>query len=433
MQKNFCICKKSRMKAVFFQKSVYETAVLWYNKKRAVLPRKGVKKLSDEYYYIVNTAEPEAIGEMPDPQDPFDNPSEFHSYQCDYGNILPEIRVPGFHLPRLPGGRERSRIRRFHNIVGGFLVGHFLVSNAIAIGMVLGIKELVAMVDRAAVGDLPHNYNDLLIDYLDHSTMWIVLSLLVYGICNVLVAVFGCKATKIPIPNLFRTKDLTPGLMFAYICAALCIQAVTGVAASLLTDFCDAGGIVLFDESDAMTPTSVRGIIMSFIYSVIVAPITEELLMRGFVQKNLSRSNQHFGIIMTAFIFGIWHENVPQFILAFAAGCFFGYIAARHDSLVPSIICHMSVNFAAEVLNFCDEHGFEVASQIAGFIYAGLALIGLVIIVKLLIVDRFPRATVAQQERGVRIALSSPLILLVLICHIGATVLYILRVSGIIA
>lgn len=406
---------------------------MWYNRKRAVLPRKGVKKLSDEYFYIVNTAEPEAIGEMPDPQDPFDNPSEFHSYQCDYGNILPEIRVPGFHLPRLPGGRERSRIRRFHNIVGGFLVGHFLVSNAIAIGLVLGIKELVAMVDRSAAGELPHNYNDLLIDYLDHSTMWIVLSLLVYGICNVLVAVFGCKATKIPIPNLFRTKDLTPWLMFAYICAALCIQGVTGVAASLMVDLFDAGGILLFDENDAIVPTSVRGIIMSFIYSVIVAPITEEMLMRGFVQKNLSRTNQHFGIIMTAFIFGIWHENVPQFLLAFAAGCLFGYVAARHDSLVPAIICHMSINFAAEVLNYFEEHELEIALGIGNFIYAALALIGLVVIIKLLIVDRFPRATVAQQERGVRIAMSSPLILLIIICHIGATVLYILRVSGIVA
>ncbi|MCR4645884.1 MAG: CPBP family intramembrane metalloprotease [Oscillospiraceae bacterium] len=389
--------------------------------------------MSDEYFYIVNDTGSDEIGAMPDPQDPFDNPSEFHSYQCDYGAVMPEIRLAGFRLPRLPDGRERSRIRRFHNIVGGFLMGHFVVSNALAIGMVLGIKELVRMVDRAAVGELPYNYNELLADYLDNSTMWLVLSMLVYGTCNVLVAVFGCKATRIPIPNLFRTKDLTPGLMFAYICAALCIQAGMGVAATTVVDLFDANGILLFDEADSLVPTSTRGIIVSFVYSVIVAPITEELLMRGFVLKNLSRSNQHFGIIMTAFIFGIWHENVPQFLLAFVAGCLFGYVAVRHDSLVPAIICHMSVNLAAEVLSFLYEHEFDLASRIGDFIYTALALIGLVVIIKLLIVDRFPRATVAQQERGVRIALSSPLILLIIICHIGSTVLYILRISGIVS
>ena len=46
------------------------------------------------------------------------------------------------------------------------------------------------------------------------------------------------------------------------------------------------------------------------IYSVILAPIFEEILFRGFVLKNLSRFNVRFGIIMSAILFGLFHGNL---------------------------------------------------------------------------------------------------------------------------
>ena len=388
--------------------------------------------MSAEYYYILHDEPAAGSTDLLDPHDPFDNPSEFHSYQCDYGHIVPEIRTSGFRLAQMPGRSERSRIRRYYNIVGGFLAGHFVVTNVLAILMIFGIGLLISMVDQTAVGDLPANYDDLLNDYIDnHSTILLGLSTLVYGLCNVLTAVLGCKATKIPIANLFRTKNLTPLTMIGYICCALLLQSVAGLAATGLTDLFDAAGITLY-ESDISEVTTVRGIVLSFVYSVIVAPITEELLMRGFVLKNLCRSNQRFGIIMTAFIFGIWHENVAQFLLAFVAGCLFGYMAVKHDSLVPSIICHMVVNLFAELFTVFEDNGLDIALMASELVYFGLVLFGLIWLIKLLLTERFPRATVAQQERGLRITITSPVMLLLLICHIGATVMFILQASEII-
>ncbi|MBR3629587.1 MAG: CPBP family intramembrane metalloprotease [Oscillospiraceae bacterium] len=388
--------------------------------------------MSSEYFYIVNDRTPTGTHTLPDPQNPFDNPSEFHSYQCDYGAIVPEIRTEGFRLPHLPGKSERSRIRRYYNIVGGFLAGHFVIANVAAVVLMLGIEALITVVDRAAVGDLPYNYDTLLADYVEQgSTIMTALSALVYGLCNLLVAILGCSATRIPLPNLFRTKDLTPMRMFGYICVALLLQSATGLAATWLTDLFESAGITLY-EADLPSTTTARGTVLMLVYSVIVAPITEELLMRGFVLKNLSRSNQHFGIIMTAFIFGIWHENVAQFLLAFVAGCLFGYMAVKHDSLVPCIICHMVVNLFAELFGIFEDYGLEIGTKISEFVYFGMVIFGIVWLIRLLLTERFPRATVAQQERGIRISLSSPVLLLMLVCHIGAAVLFILQASSII-
>ncbi|MDE5563567.1 MAG: CPBP family intramembrane metalloprotease, partial [Oscillospiraceae bacterium] len=217
----------------------------------------------------------------------------------------------------------------------------------------------------------------------------------------------------------------------SYIALALFIQTATGYIASGLTELMDGVGITLY-EADFSTEPELKSVMLSFVYSVIVAPVTEELLMRGFVMKNLCRSGQRFGIIMSAFLFGIWHENLAQFLLAFAAGCFFGYITVKHYSLIPSIICHMVVNGFAEMFSICETYGWDLASTVIDMVYMLVVLVGLVALIRLYFVERFPRSTPAQTERGLRITLTSPLMLLVIICHLGAAVMYILQASEVI-
>lgn len=364
-----------------------------------------------------------------DPQNPFDNETEFTYYNTDYGDIVPQIRIPGCQIPLMPNKREKSRIRRYQNIVGGFLSGHFLLTNVLAVVLIQVFYGLTTLVDTAAAGgELPMNYDDMLMDYLTNSSSMMALNILAYGLLNVAVALLGCKATKIPIPNLFRTRNFTAGLAFCYITIALMLQTITGYAAMGLSELFEGVGISLY-EADFSTDPSLKSAVIGAIYSVIVAPITEELLMRGFVLKNLSRFGQRFGIVMSAFLFGIWHENIAQFLLAFAAGCFFGYLTVKHDSLVPSILCHMAVNSFAEIFSICETFGWDFAGAMLNVVYMVFVFIGLVLFIRLLCVERFPKAMPAQTERGLRITMTSPLMLLVVICHIGAMVLLIVQES----
>ncbi|MDE6088778.1 MAG: hypothetical protein K2G25_10410, partial [Oscillospiraceae bacterium] len=57
-----------------------------------------------------------------DPKNPFCNPTEFAHYNSDYGEIVPQIRMKGCQIPLFPNDREKRRIHRYENIVGGFLL-----------------------------------------------------------------------------------------------------------------------------------------------------------------------------------------------------------------------------------------------------------------------------------------------------------------------
>ncbi len=51
-------------------------------------------------------------GQLPDKFNPFDNPTEYHDYNGDYSDIVPQIEIPGCKIPVEPCKAEKKRIRR---------------------------------------------------------------------------------------------------------------------------------------------------------------------------------------------------------------------------------------------------------------------------------------------------------------------------------
>lgn len=92
-------------------------------------------------------------------------------------------------------------------------------------------------------------------------------------------------------------------------------------------------------------------IIVYIIYSVILAPITEEILFRGMVLKNLSVVNKKFAIIFSAVLFGLFHENFPQMITATLIGILLAYVAIKSNSILIPIGLHMLNNLSMEIID----------------------------------------------------------------------------------
>ncbi len=144
--------------------------------------------------------------------------------------------------------------------------------------------------------------------------------------------------------------------------------------------------------------------------------------MRGFVLKNLSRVSQRFGIFMSAFLFGIWHQNVAQFLLAFLVGLFLGYITVKHDSIIPALICHMSVNALAESVTVLEDLHLDTAFEVVNIVYLAMGVVGLVLLIRMFIVERMPQTTPHQSERTLRQVWASPLLAAAIVCYIVSAV-----------
>lgn len=102
-------------------------------------------------------------------------------------------------------------------------------------------------------------------------------------------------------------------------------------------------------ESIPKTPVNITAL---FVTVAILAPLTEELLFRGLLQKSLShRLPQYGAIILSALIFAAIHFDLYAFPVLFVMGAVFGYIYYRTGSLRVTILLHMINNAAALLIN----------------------------------------------------------------------------------
>ena len=116
---------------------------------------------------------------MIDPKNPFRNETEFREYNSDYGEIVPQIRIEGCQIPLFPNVRERQNIRKYENIVGGFLLMHFILMNLLAFFLMEGYILLQRMIDTiASGGELPVNYDKLVMDYFENTSSYMVITML---------------------------------------------------------------------------------------------------------------------------------------------------------------------------------------------------------------------------------------------------------------
>ncbi|MFT3919720.1 lysostaphin resistance A-like protein [Cloacibacterium sp.] len=118
---------------------------------------------------------------------------------------------------------------------------------------------------------------------------------------------------------------------------------------------------------------------MVFLLVSFFAPIIEEIIFRGIIQKGMINNGvkPRNAILVSALIFGIVHFNPWQFIGAFLLGIVLGVVYFRTKSLLMSIFLHFFNNtIAAIMMKFYDTDSFAELLQIPNYL---ILFIGIVI------------------------------------------------------
>lgn len=92
-------------------------------------------------------------------------------------------------------------------------------------------------------------------------------------------------------------------------------------------------------------------IFLVFVLALSFAPgITEELAFRGIILRGLESSiSPTAAILVSAFVFALFHLDPLHIIMAFPAGIFFGYLVIRTGSIFPAIAAHIFNNIWAPI------------------------------------------------------------------------------------
>lgn len=129
---------------------------------------------------------------------------------------------------------------------------------------------------------------------------------------------------------------------------------------------------------------TVKGLLSSnlwlvLFYTLIIAPISEELIFRGVTLYRASRVLPFFGAnLLQAILFGIYHRNLVQGIYAAVMGFVLGLVYRRYHSIYAAIILHILINassfgvmlFPSSIISYI----LMTTLGLAGGIYAFLML-----------------------------------------------------------
>ena len=90
--------------------------------------------------------------------------------------------------------------------------------------------------------------------------------------------------------------------------------------------------------------------IWKLLATVIMAPIMEEWLCRKLIIDRARQYGEKVAVFLSAFVFGLLHQNLFQFFYAFALGMLFAYIYIRTGRLRYPILLHGMVNFLGAIV-----------------------------------------------------------------------------------
>ena len=253
---------------------------------------------------------------------------------------------------------------------------NFLVSiiAMIICGVVLGMQMGVSgEINAITQEDMTNRLLDMVMEYAIPAT--IVFQLFNFLIFGLWFKLWGHNKFVNPLKVV---KGSNLGVAFL---AAVSLEMLIGVAMSVVAVFWPE---VIQSFAELMEQSGVGEMnVLSFLATVILAPITEELIFRGVTMRLTKWAGMSFvvGNIVQAVLFGAFHMNWVQGVYATLIGLVLGYLGHRYKTLWVPMLVHLFCNLYATVIGM-----FEIPDTILVnvimFILGTVFAIGAILIMK---------------------------------------------------
>jgi len=186
---------------------------------------------------------------------------------------------------------------------------------------------------------------------------------------------------KQPILKTLRIRLVPVSTIYYTVLLSLGIIILSDELDKIIQMFIDAPEYVI-DLNGLLKPESLLGYFLLFTAVVVIAPLGEELLFRGFFQQILEKHWKDVtrAVLMTAIIFSFIHMNPFWFAQIYILGIILGFLAWKTKSVLPSLILHSLNNLVALILSFTidAEHTFYIWN---GHIAPWILLIAVIFVV----------------------------------------------------
>ena len=234
----------------------------------------------------------------------------------------------------------------------GKAVGYFAVYLFIQIGVSMlfsiGLTAKLTM-EFMAVGEEP-NANTMMFLVSEEIMNQAMFITFIAGVLTFLVYWLVCVLRKKKFLKEVCIRKIRVEAIFPIALLAGCFNVITSVIISLIP------WPQSWMDSYVTNSSAIDGSVMAWLTAVLMAPVLEEVVFRGFVYTRLKKGlGKIAAVILTSLIFGIAHGTVIWFIYTFIFSIILIWIFEKFQSLTASILLHMAYNLSGMALSLIPE------------------------------------------------------------------------------
>ncbi len=229
------------------------------------------------------------------------------------------------------------QLRRDFSKSGWALLIYYGVMNASVFAVaVIGVFVLML---RAAFGSslAPVQLEEMLVQSILSNGWGYLLAIVIGGALMLL-----WKKKEFCLKTIWKQgRPMTLGAFLLILPVFMGGQAVSQLITPILDYLLGLVGLSLSDTIEMSSPST--DTFSMFLYIGLLAPISEEILFRGLILRQLEPYGKKFAIFASSFLFGIFHGNLVQTPYAFLVGLVLGYVAMEFNVLWAMVL-HMINN-----------------------------------------------------------------------------------------
>ncbi len=157
------------------------------------------------------------------------------------------------------------------------------------------------------------------------------------------------------VTDYVRLRSVAPRFVFLAVLGVVGLQPVVQWLAQINKDLPLPESIRMFEQTQLELIRSVLesglGVTFNLVMLAVVPGVCEELLFRGYAQRQFERSTGPLaGILLSGILFGCYHLRPSQLLPLVVLGIYLAYLTWRTGSLWPAILVHMAHNGIAVVV-----------------------------------------------------------------------------------
>ncbi len=186
---------------------------------------------------------------------------------------------------------------------------------------------------------------------------------------TLMITLIADKKLDLQFKDYWINPHLPFQKVFNYVTLGLGILLLTNAITSMFSFLANISTIQYSFIGDFRTQENIINNILYFLYFILLKPISDEVIFRGIVQRQLGHYGRYFGVLGSAFLYALMQGIIVSAIPAFFIGWYFSLISLKYHSIKITLLTSIMIHLFAYLIDIMPDNLLIITTLLVLFIY----------------------------------------------------------------